>query len=41
MTCRECLSDALALLVDFGFTERQASALIASRETVFLVPVTS
>ena len=39
MTCAWCLDDALALLLDFGFTERQAIALITSRETVFLVPL--
>lgn len=39
MTCRQCLDDALALLLDFGFSPVQASALLASRSTVFLVPV--
>jgi hypothetical protein len=39
VTCRWCIDDAFALLVDFGFTPEQAAALIASRETVFLVPV--
>ena len=39
MTCRWCIDDAFALLVDFGFTVEQASALLASRDTVFLVPV--
>lgn len=39
MTCRWCIDDAFALLVEWGFEPEQASALLASRTTVFLVPL--
>lgn len=41
MTCRWCVDEAFALLVEFGFDPEQASALLASQTTVFLVPVAS
>lgn len=39
MTCRHCVEDAFALLVEWGFTPEQASGLVSTVSTVFLVPV--